>query len=366
MAEFNIVVISPTGRSNALGRAMCLAELASELSDGIRLFAPDDGDLWPGARRSSLCVERYTSSRSVLTAVRAISGPLVVWGVKPISASWCPALQVAAALPATRLILDIDDADEALSRQFMSASLGNRLRLHPWHPLTPTSIRRTLARASRQAHGLTYASEAVRDLLDLQSRGPLLRVPHPRHRVSALLERTPDAHINIGFLGTLREHKGLATMERLVADEPRYRLHVFRGTVPATSTLAGITQLVEHDVDAPMAHVYSQIDVVILPQAESVGAQVQLPAKLLDAMRFGKPTVASRSPAIYEAAGDTITYVADWDSKEDVHRKIAAAATLESGTATRAKRRFDAELALEAQVDPLRRFVEAMSAGSTE
>jgi hypothetical protein len=45
-SEKSAVVISPSGKTNALGRAMCLADLASEVFDSVRLYAPQDGQLW--------------------------------------------------------------------------------------------------------------------------------------------------------------------------------------------------------------------------------------------------------------------------------------------------------------------------------
>ncbi len=66
-----------------------------------------------------------------------------------------------------------------------------------------------------------------------------------------------------------------------------------------------------------MDDLYAEIDVVVLPQDRSPGAQAQLPAKLLDAMRFGKPILASPTAAIVEAAADTVLYVGDWSSLEE-------------------------------------------------
>jgi hypothetical protein len=367
MPEPSVVVISPTIRTNALGRAICIAELASEAFTNVHLYGPRDGDIWRGAQRSPLRINRFTSSKSIVSKVRSIEAPLVVWVVKPLSTSWHPASKIASALPETKLVLDVDDADEALSRQFMSVSVANRLRIHPWNPLNPRRIKETLQNAATQIQGLTYASDAVRDLLKINFNGPTLRVPHPRHRTTESFPSHPsDDHINLGFLGTLREHKGLRAMEQLMAERPQYRLHVFRGAIPGKSGLAMTPQVIEHDADAPMDHVYSQIDVVILPQDDSVGARVQLPAKLLDAMRFGKPIVASWSPAIFEAAGDTITYVTDWELGAEIHPKIAAAASHEPEQATKARSRFADELSLEAQIQPLRDFMEATVAWSRE
>lgn len=359
-------VISPTARTNALGRAVCVADLASEVFDRVHLYAPDDGALWPGAKRSPLPVRRYASMPAMARELAADAGSLFIWAIKPLPTSWRPALALKRTIPASVAVLDVDDADEALSRQFMAASIANRLRLHRLNPLNPLQIRRTLAVALGEADALTYASEAVKDTLGIDFSGPSLCVPHPRRRAPD--GQTPDdlvhgdRRIHLGFLGTVRGHKGLADIERLVASDPGHVLHVFNGSLPPRSEgrLAG--QLVRHAPDEPMHRIYGEIDVVVLPQDLSPGAQAQLPAKLLDAMRFGRPVVASRTKAIVEAAADTALYVDDWGAVEHVKSAIAIAHAERSRLGAMARDRFDRSFRLEAQTDALRALVASMPA----
>ena len=261
-------------------------------------------------------------------------------------------------------VLDLDDADEALSSQFRAASLANRLRLHPWSPLNPRRIRNTLASALGEVDAVTYASEALRSALGIDFDGPMLRVPHPRRQVTSrsTSPRMPSEHIHLGFLGTVRRHKGLGDIEALVLEDSRYVLHVFRGALPSPARERLNTRLVEHEVDAPMADLYGEIDVVVLPQDRSPGAQVQLPAKLLDAMRFGKPIVASPTAAIVETAAETVLYVVDWGSLEEVRSKVLQAHAGGSALGQAALRRFEQQLAFETQVGGLRELVRAVGA----
>jgi hypothetical protein len=287
----------------------------------------------------------------------------LVWAVKPLSTSWGAAQAIGHALPMSLTVLDLDDADEALSSQFRAASLANRLRLHPWSPLSPRRIRTTLARALGEADALTYASETLRSALGIAFEGPALRVPHPRRRAaSRSSERAPSERVHLGFLGTVRRHKGLGDIEALVLEDARYTLHVFRGALSSAARARMRARLVEHEVDAPMEDLYGQIDVVVLPQDGSPGAQAQLPAKLLDAMRFGKPIVASPAAAIVEAAADTVLYVSDWGSLEEVRSKLSQAHAGRSALGQAARRRFERQLALEAQVDGLRAFLGTIAA----
>jgi glycosyltransferase involved in cell wall biosynthesis len=382
------VVISPSGKTNALGRAMCLADLASEVFDLVHLYAPEDGQLWSGAKRATQPVRRFGSPSELVAELRSdvtesrregqahieLGGgaqfecddrALFVWAVKPLSSSWRAAQAIRRALPMSLTVLDVDDADEALSSQFMTASLTNRLRLHPWSPLNPRRIRNTLTSALSEVDALTYASEALRSALEIDFDGPILCVPHPRRQAtsSSTSRRAPSEHIHLGFLGTVRRHKGLGDIEALLLEDSRYVLHVFRGALPSTARERLSTRLIEHEVDVPMADLYGEIDVIVLPQdRSSPGAEVQLPAKLLDAMRFGKPIVASPTAAIVEAAADTVLYVADWGSLEEVRAKVSRAHAGGTALGQAALRRFEQQLAFETQVEGLRKFVRTIEA----
>jgi hypothetical protein len=392
--EKRAVVISPSGKTNALGRAMCLADLLAEVFDSVYLYAPEDGQLWSGAKRATQQVRRFGSPAELVAELRRdVAGlmgdvaelrregqvhlgldggaqaecddmSLFVWAVKPLSSSWGAAQAIGRALPMSLTILDLDDADEALSSQFRTASLTNRLRLHPWSPLNPRGIRNTLASALSEVDALTYASEALRGALEIDFDGPMLCVPHPRRQAtsSSTSQRAPSEHIHLGFLGTVRRHKGLGDIEALVLEDSRYVLHVFRGALGGQARESLSSRSIEHEVDAPMADLYGEIDVVVLPQDRSPGAEVQLPAKLLDAMRFGKPIVASPTAAIVEAAAETVLYAEDWGSLDEVRSKVLQAHAGGSALGEAALRRFGQQLALETQVGGLREFVRAVEA----
>ncbi|MFZ1925286.1 MAG: hypothetical protein WAU42_03985 [Solirubrobacteraceae bacterium] len=371
MTEKRALVISPSGKTNALGRAMCLAELASEIFDSVHLYAPEDGQLWSGAKRATQPVRRFGSPSELVAELKSegqvhleLDGgaqlgcddrSLFVWVVKPLSSSWSAAQAIKRALPMSLTVLDLDDADEALSSQFRAASLANHLRLHPWNQLNPRRIRNTLASALDEVDAVTYASEALRSALGIDFDGPTLCVPHPRRQASSRSPRSraPSEQIHLGFLGTVRRHKGLSDIEALVVGDSRYVLHVFRGALPIQARDRLNASLVEHDVDAPMEDLYEEIDVVVLPQDRSPGAQAQLPAKLLDAMRFGKPILASPTAAIIEAGADTVLYVGDWGSLDEVRAKVLQAHTDGSTLGQAALARFEQQLALEAQVGGL-------------
>jgi glycosyltransferase involved in cell wall biosynthesis len=262
-------------------------------------------------------------------------------------------------LSSSRIVLDIDDDDEGLSADFAKVSLANRFRLHPLAQLNPSRIRAVKAEARRQVNGLTYASDAVRAQLGFQSVAPAVWLPHPRE-VRPRLEIPSvrdEGRIELGFLGTARGHKGVGVFSQILGSDPRFRLHVFRGSLPLDIRRGLAGRLVEHPPGADLATVYRAVDVILLPQSLAAAAQVQLPAKLLDALSFGVPVLTSSTEAIREAARDTVTYVTDWDDTARVSEQIrAVVAEPDSGLAGKA--RFEAYLSMPRSAEALRLFTE--------
>jgi glycosyltransferase involved in cell wall biosynthesis len=97
-------------------------------------------------------------------------------------------------------------------------------------------------------------------------------------------------------------------------------------------TIANWTQLPK---DTPLHEAYGAIDVAFIPiTSDGRGARYQLPAKLVDAMSFGKCIVASSTPAIGEFAdGCYIELPAD-ASPEDANEALRLA--LEANLGARA------------------------------
>ena len=116
--------------------------------------------------------------------------------------------------------------------------------------------------------------------------------------------------------------------------------------------------MVEHDAEESLSSAYGAIDVALLPQELGrSGADVQLPAKLIDAMAHGVPVVATRSNPVYEMAGESAVYVDDWSDTTAVRGAIANAfgEVRRLGPAAHETAKRDASLARIA--GPLRKFM---------
>jgi hypothetical protein len=79
-------------------------------------------------------------------------------------------------------------------------------------------------------------------------------------------------------------------------------------------------------------------------------------------MRFGKPIVASPTAAILEVAADTVLYVGDWGSLDEVRSRVLQAHAGGSALGEAALARFEQQLAFEPQVGALREFVRTIEA----
>jgi glycosyltransferase involved in cell wall biosynthesis len=273
---------------------------------------------------------------------------------------------LARAHPGSSLLLDIDDDDEQLSRAFISDSLWNRIRINRLRQLHPARIRATRRKALRRADGVTVASHAVSEQIGLSGVDELL-IPHPRSITRTSRHRLPYAggKKHVGFFGTIRSHKGIGNIEQLLKADPSVVLHIFAGT--GSGSLAVFNdQVVEHPGDEPWGTLFDSVDLVMLPQDRSKGGDVQLPAKLIDAMRYGVPVMASPTRGIQEVAGDSALYVEDWSDAIEVATVLESCLKQGDFLGSTARSRFENRLSLESRARAFRDFLGTVSHGSRQ
>jgi glycosyltransferase involved in cell wall biosynthesis len=299
----------------------------------------------------------------LIARARELPPPLIGWVVKPLPSSVALGRALERELGA-RLVLDVDDDDAALSADFARSSSLNRLRMTRRPNLRPRAIRAALDQARAEGIPMTYSSDALAGALRLPAPPLGLRVPHPRLAAPAPAERpgrrAEGGRVELGFLGTPRRHKGLDALRELIRAEPRFVLHLFAGSGD-DGFAAADPQVVRHPGTEPLAELYAALDVVLLPQGQTRGARLQLPAKLLDAMRGGVPTLASPTPAIEEIGGSTVVPVADWSDRAAVAGVVDRTARSNLGREARA--RFEASFSAEAQLPAFAEFIERVGAG---
>lgn len=360
------MIVSPTLATNALGRALTLADAASSFAE-TRVVAKTRSDpTWPGRERwPNVRVDPLRRFSDVVDAAGAAD---LVWTVKPLRGSLSLGLRAAGRV-GRPVVADVDDDEVAFAQEFAGGSPVQRLWLTV-HRESPERLRRT-RRLLARADAATYATRCVLARADhdagLRAAGrPLLRVPHVRRSFPNPGPDTRDQEgpIRVGFLGTVRAHKGVDTL-RMVAGLPDVELHLLaRGLSGRLRPRFKDSAVVLRSDGAEDA--LADVDVVILPQQLTPGADVQLPAKYVDALAAAKPVVATRTCALDEFLAPGVVAVDDWSDERSV------AAALRHGYAERArlgpenKAYFERHLDVGAVAPQLERFFHDVMASSRE
>ncbi|WP_285187477.1 glycosyltransferase [Rhodococcus sp. MEB041] len=320
--KYEFAVLSHTSKSNALGRALAMATVAQSVGP-VTVWAVDDGPTWPAAAKFGHSINLVSSSGTISWTSKRPDVRKILWISKGIS----PSLQIMkrALADCTQIIvvLDLDDDDAALAEMFRHRRTMNKLKLNALRKGHPRRIRMSQNMIAQRAQLFTFSTYSLAEVFP-NTFTPRVRIPHvrplepkPRRRASA-----PElAVIKVGTFGTIRDHKGLSLIRELIQYDKAVEMHVFENSGLVASSLPS-GRVVEHSVDEDLMHVYGCVDVALIPMSTESGADVQLPAKLIDAMRAGVPVVTSKSSAIYEIAGDTVTYLPDNTDVSEVRGRI--------------------------------------------
>ena len=125
---------------------------------------------------------------------------------------------------------------------------------------------------------------------------------------------TPTPHVNkkpvIGYIGTIRPHKGLLDLIKALV---LLRHLDYTCVITAAGDGGHLEQVMElarscgiddriniirQESYSNINNLLSTIDIIVIPQRNTVVSQYQTPAKLLDAMATGKVIIASNMPPI--------------------------------------------------------------------
>lgn len=291
-----LLLVTPNADNNSLGRTHCLWLLARHLGWAARVVAVKGAALWEPLRddpfaEDCLVLTDAAPDRRHQQLVEAATWSDVVVAVKPLPTS----LGVAAPLArqvGRPLLLDVDDPDievrttglplrRLVKDRLLSGRYRELVRLRELARSTPVLVSNPTLQAS-------YGGVLV----------PHVRPLAPRPRTTA------GRDIVVRFVGSPRGHKGLDVLRDAVArfggDGVRLEVtapppddaHAWEGWLGQTTFAAG-------------QQLAASADVVALPSLVGGWSGAQLPAKLVDAMIFGRPVVASDLPPLRWAVGDT-------------------------------------------------------------
>ena len=190
------------------------------------------------------------------------------------------------------VVLDIDDPD-------FEMHLANVAHLARQAPVEAVKRVRGLLRTYWSSRGVPRLTSNPA----LQSRWGGALVPHAR----PVREPAPPPSgevVRVGFVGTVRRHKGIDVLRAAVADleADGYRL-VVTATAPADAhpweDWSGTGSLARGTAILDSCHLLA------VPSVRMRYAPLQFPVKLIDAMLAARPVVASDLPPIRWALGGT-------------------------------------------------------------
>jgi glycosyltransferase involved in cell wall biosynthesis len=336
MVESALSVITPDVSDNCVGRALLLADLLAGERPvqvvGVRTRA----GVWPAASSWNVPIRerplrhagQYPLAARWLR--RTVAGTRVIVS-KPRPTSLGLALM--AGLRRDRIVVDIDDWEVGFRRQ-TRPSLARLLR-DARELVHPTALNSYWAELGLDRIASWFPHRLVSNRwLEQRFGGALL--PHVRDTDaldpaavdSGALRRElrMDGRVWVGFIGTVRAHKGVDDLVGAVArlQEPGLFLAGVDESDGYVRELVARArrELGEHRLRvigqfgfAELARWVGVPDIVAVPSRDEPGAIGQIPAKLFDAMAMAKPVVASRVNDIGEVLDGVGVVVEPGDSE---------------------------------------------------
>jgi glycosyltransferase involved in cell wall biosynthesis len=340
MSEPALSVITPDVSENCVGRALLLADLvSSEMSVqvvGIRTRA----EVWPAARSWDVPIRERPLGHAGQYPLAARWLRAQVTGTRVIVSKPRPTslgLALMAGLRPDRIVLDVDDWEVGFRRP--SAASMARVWRDARDFLDPTSLNCFWAELGLD-HFARFCPHRLVSNRWLAHRFGGALLPHVRDTdvldpervdVSALRgELDMSGRVWVGFIGTLRSHKGvddlLDALTRL--KEPGLFL---AGVNESDSYVRELVARAKRELGEQRVRVVGQFgfaelarwvsvpDIVAVPSRDEPGAVGQIPAKLFDAMAMAKPVIASRVNDIPDALDGVGVVVEPGDSDALAH-----------------------------------------------
>lgn len=387
MSETSVDILCPDLSNNALGRALVLAEIVAGVTDVRVLGVQSKPDIWAGAARARISIVSLGDLRSGGGAAgkRRLRRELAGRKLIVSKACWTSlGLAMRAGLTREQLWLDLDDFE--LSFVLDRAGRKPSLWLSPpyWSALAQVYACERWAKA-RPATTVAnawlaerYGGEVLYHLRRETELDPTKVDARAARHAHAL-----DDRLWVGFVGTVRAHKGIEDLAQAVAAISADDLGASRApglfiagadaSEPvAADILRGIrarlpderVRVVEPFASSELARVLSGPDVVVIPTRDTRSAVGQTPAKVFDALFMGKPTVCSALgdvPELVEGAGLTFRPGDVEDLRAQLLRVLRDAA-LRARLGERARERALAKFTVESARERAARLLEPLPA----
>lgn len=288
----HIVFITESIGANSLGRTYCLWLLARALDWKTTVLATHGSTVWGPLAGTDFAEDVQRVEAADLEQAIPTSTDLLI-AVKPLPRSLGAAADISSrtGLP---LLVDVDDPDLEVRRRAGDPLMAVlRWIRRPLRSVTDLRLRR-----------LAVNSPSLVSNPWLESRYGGTLIPHARQRTQ-IGEFTDTPDLRIAFVGTRHPHKGVGLLREAIAslqgDEARTTLVV---TDTAPEDAAPWESWVGRTTLAEGLEITRDADVIVLPSLPNRHAIGQLPAKLVDAMMFGRAVIVSDVPPLPWAVGD--------------------------------------------------------------
>lgn len=367
---------------NAAGRAVTLAEAYAPHTEVevIGCIVPNFGEaLWGPIQPSSIPCHYFTVSRNIDFVRQALGLVIqhpydIVHLSKPrihnVIFGWLYQLVWGA-----RVIMDVDDEELAFVKADGALNPFEYIRTHgslpPLSRLRSKECTQLAVGMVDQFDGVTVSNPALQRRYGGQvipHVRPLARFEVSAARRAASRERfgVPAGKTVVLFFGTPRRHKGVAETARALASLNRNDLcYVVAGGHPDTELQAELDAISGLPIVYLGPQPYEQAaDVValgdvcvLLQEADSLAAQYQLPAKLVDALGMGLTVFAQVTPALAHLAekGAFIPV-----TRENLVEQLGAYfEAKDPAQGERGRAVFEAELTVEALVPTIKAILNA-------
>jgi hypothetical protein len=328
----HVAVVGDSLKSNSLGRVISMAISARSVTEQVSVYAYRDGTPWPGAdqfRETVIPIDRG-ELRHLADDLRKLAqaDQVVVWiskGASPLP--WFAGLL--RDVPNLVIVADFDDHDVSIMESFRAQSTVNRLKMNRLRRKHPVNLLRSQRKLAQYAHATTFSNRALRDayrtLLSVGSPTDGI-VPHSRVDPGVTPGPRSARARRVGFLGTVRPHKGATQLIGLMRADRDLEVLTFAQSWSPPDDCRD--QWIEAPPSTPLVELYSQIDFVVLPMSPTDPASLyQLPAKLVDAAAMGCPVACTMTSPIAEFASGAVLGVGTWNAPHSVIQELQAADT---------------------------------------
>jgi glycosyltransferase involved in cell wall biosynthesis len=328
MTATRVTVVCSNLSNNCLGRALLLADLAKPLAE-VKVVGANltRGDIWAPAAGFDVSIEafellnafQYPRAKRWLRS--KLRGSKVVVS-KPLQTSL--GLTRAAGVGDEQMLLDVDDWEQGLFsgthklRQVWDLVRPDKVNSFP----TTVRLDATVTRCPQRTVSNSWLQDRFGGALLPHVRDTDVLQPNPAARQAARAELDMSGRFWVGFVGTLRAHKGaedlLAAVARLEANVGLYLAGIDERDGYTAQMVAQVRQvlpaervrLVKTFDFKQLSYWLGAADMLAIPSRASEAAAGQIPAKLFDAMAMGIPVVVSAindMPKILDRSGQVIT-----------------------------------------------------------